>query len=198
MVVQIACHKHDESGIIMAMTAYQKIYDEAIGNYGLFFAAQARELGISGGALVNLARRGRLERLAHGVYRIDKYVPRPGGLDAYACAVACCGPDAYLWGPSAIEIRGLIPVDPSRMYVATPCRFRGKIPEGIVLERRAGRDEIGNFEGIRVQECCQAILASQHLVMMDRLLDAVTAATAQGLLDAAQAKATTRELYRND
>ena len=90
-------HKYAKNGIIVAMTAYQKIYDEAIGNYGLFLSSRAREIGISGSALVNLASRGRLERLAHGVYRIDKFVPHPDGLDAYACAVACCGEDAYLW-----------------------------------------------------------------------------------------------------
>ena len=180
------------------MTAYQKIYDEAIGNYGLFLSSRAREIGISGSALVNLASRGRLERLAHGVYRIDKFVPHPDGLDAYACAVACCGEDAYLWGPSAIEIRGLCPADPARMFVATPRRFRGRVPGGVVLKIRADDDNVGNYEGIRVQMVHDAILSSQHIIMLDRLIDAVNAAVERGLLDAAQARSTIRELYRND
>ena len=180
------------------MTAYQKIYDEAIGNYGLFLSSRAREIGFSGSALVNLANRGRLERLAYGVYRIDKFVPHPNGLDAYACAVACCGEGAYLWGPSAIEIRGLSPADPARIFVATPRRFRGRTPNGVELKIRTESDNVGNYEGIRVQEVHGAILASQHIIMLDRLLDAVKAAEEQGLLDAAQARSTIKELYKND
>ncbi len=180
------------------MTAYQIIYQEAIGNYGLFFASQARKYGISNSAIVNLVNRGRLERLAHGVYRIDNFVPHPDGLDSYACAVACCGEDAYLWGPSAVEIRELSPADPSRKYVATPHRFRGKVPEGIVLRIRVQNEEIGNYEGIRVQSVMQSILSSQHIIMLDRLLDAVGIAEERGLLDEAQAKTTIKELYKND
>ena len=37
------------------MTAYQAIYDEAIGNYGLITSAQAKALGISNETLVKLA-----------------------------------------------------------------------------------------------------------------------------------------------
>ncbi len=180
------------------MTAYNKIFEEAIGNYGLFTTSQAGELGISGSAIVNLAKRGRLERLAQGVYRIDKYVPRPDGLDAYACAVACCGLGAYLWGPSVLEIRGLCPTDPSRKYVATPNRFRGKVPDGIVVKERTPCDAIGNYEGIRVQGVRQAILASQHIVILDRLLTAVETAAEQGLIDITEAKSIIRELYKND
>ena len=180
------------------MTAYNKIFEESIGNYGLFTTAQAEELGISRSAIVNLAKRGRLERLTQGVYRIDKYVPRADGLDAYACAVACCGNDAYLWGPSVLEIRGLCPTDPSQKYVATPNRFRGKVPDGIVVKDRMRCDAIGNYEGIRVQGVRQAILASQHIVMFDRLLAAVETAEGRGLLDAADAKSTIKELYKND
>ena len=68
------------------MTAYQIIYDEAIGNYGLFSTERAKELGISNGTLAKLAHRGRLEHLGYGLYRIDKFVPNANGLDAYACA----------------------------------------------------------------------------------------------------------------
>ena len=180
------------------MTSYQIIYDDAIGNYGLFPTYRARELGISGGTLVKLAQRGRLERLAHGLYRIDKFVPRSDGLDAYACAVACCGKDAYLWGPSVLEIYELCPTDPSLKYVATPHRFRGKVSEGIVVKKLMKSEETEIYEGIRIQGARQAILSSQHIIMLDRLLEAVDAAEERGLLDSTQKTATIRELYKND
>ncbi|MBP5640843.1 MAG: type IV toxin-antitoxin system AbiEi family antitoxin domain-containing protein [Victivallales bacterium] len=187
-----------ENGIIAPVTAYETIYDEAIGNYGLITVSAAKELGINAATLAKLAHRGRLERIAHGLYRIDKYVPSQGGLDAYACAVASLGGDSYLWGPSAIAIRNLCPTDPSVIYVATPARYRGKPRGGVIVKDRTPCGDIDNIEGIRVQGVCSAILSSQHMIMFDRLLDAVNAAKAQGIINAEQAHETTKGLYVND
>ena len=180
------------------MTAYQTIYDEAIGNYGLITVANAKELGINSSTLAKLAHRGRLERIAHGLYRIDKYVPSRDGFDAYACAVLSLGSDAYLWGPSALAIRRLCPTDPSRIYVATPARFRGKNRECLIVKDRMPCNDIDNIEGIRVQGICDAILSSQHIIMFDRLLEAISNAENQSLISAQQAHDITRELYIND
>lgn len=180
------------------MTTYQRIYDEAIGNYGLITVEAAKGLGITSSTLVKLAQRGRLERIAHGLYRIDKYVPSRDGLDAYACAVAGCGENAYLWGPSVLAIRNLCPTDPARIYVATPMRYRGKGRSGIVVKDRTECRRMDNVEGIRVQGVGEAILASQHIIMFDRLIDAVNAATERNLMNADEAHETIKELYKND
>lgn len=182
----------------MAMTAYQRIYDEAIGNYGLITVQAAKELGITSATLVKLAQRGRLERIAHGLYRIDRYVPSKDGLDAYACAVASCGEGAYLWGPSVLAIRNLCPTDPSRIYVATSRRYRGKSRSGVVVKDRTQCGRIDNVEGICAQGVGEAILASLHIIMLDRLLDAVGVATERNLVNAEEARAITKELYKND
>ena len=42
------------------VTAYNRIFDEAIENYGLVTTSMARRLGIAPGTLVDLAYRGRL------------------------------------------------------------------------------------------------------------------------------------------
>lgn len=180
------------------MKAYDIIYDEAIGNFGLITTRQAKELGISCESMVKLAQRGRLERLAHGVYRIDRYVPNQEGLDPYACAVACVGADAYLWGPSVLAIHHLCPTTPSRIYVATPSRFRGKLNGGIVVKNRTARSTCANYEGIEVQEAGEAILSSQHIIMLDRLLDAARLASERGLFDAARRERIIKELYIHD
>lgn len=180
------------------MNAYDVIFDEAIGNYGLFRSSHAKSLGISEAAVLGLAKRGRLMRVAHGLYRIDKYVPQPEGLDAYAIAVARVGEGAYLWGPSVLQAYRLCPTDPAKIYVATPARFRGKLPEGIILKNGAKLSEVGFIEGIRAQPVAKAILSSQHIVMFDRLLEAVDAAKGQGLINEAEAHNTLKELYKND
>ena len=43
-----------------------------------------------------------------------------------------------------------------------------------------------------------AILSSQHVVELPRLLEAVDAAKAAGLLDEARARNTVKELYKHD
>ncbi len=180
------------------MTAYQTIYDEAIGNYGLFSSVQAKEFGISNGTLAKLAQRGRLEHLGYGLYRIDKRIPNPDGLDAYACAVARFGPDAYLWGPSVLAARRLCPTDPGRVFVAVPGRFRGRIPAGIVLMSNLPPSSLDAIEGIPAQSVDEAILSSQHIHELTVLLAAVESARNLGLMDGARAQNTIRERYRHD
>ena len=181
-----------------AMTSYDKLYDEAIGYYGLVTVQQAKALGITNTTLVKLAQRGKLERLGYGLYRIDKYVPSADGLDAYACAVARVGKSAYLWGPSVLAIHHLCPTTPSRLYVATTKRYRGKLPEGIVVRNNTPCTHVGNYEGIPVQSISDAILSSQHIIMLDRLLSATREAEERGLLDAIERERITKALYRND
>ena len=191
-------HKSIKYDILSCVNAYDVIFDEAIGNYGLFRTSQAKGLGISNATVLGLARRGRLVRMAHGLYRIDKYVPQPDGFDAYAVAVARVGEDACLWGPSVLQAYRLCPTDPAKIYVATPVRFRGKLPENIILKNNVKTAETGFVEGIRAQSVAQAILSSQHILMFDRLLEAVEAAKDQGLLNEAEARRTLKELYKND
>ena len=59
-------------------------------------------------------------------------------------------------------------------------------------------NDIDNIEGIRVQGICEAILSSQHIIMLDRLLEAISNAENQNLISAQQAHDITRELYIND
>ena len=180
------------------MSAYDIIFDEAVGNYGLFHTSKAKSLGISEATILGLAKRGRLVRMAHGLYRIDKYVPQPDGLDALAIAVARVGENAYLWGPSVLQAYKLCPTDPAKIYVAVPGRFRGRLPDSIVLKNNVRAADIGVVEGIRAQSVSKAITSSQHIIMFNRLLDAVEEAKRQGLINEAEAHNTLKELYKND
>ena len=129
---------------------------------------------------------------------IDKFVPNANGLDAYACAVARFGAGACLWGPSVLAARGLCPTDPARIFVAVPGRFRGRVPAGIVLKQNTPCPAPHNLEGIPVQPVDAAILSSQHVIEFTRLLEAVDAAKAAGLLDDTRARNTVKELYKHD
>ena len=73
------------------MTNYEKVFEEAIGNYGLITSAQAVGIGVSNKELVKLASRGRLTRIGQGTYKLVQYAPAPNGVDAYADSVAIVG-----------------------------------------------------------------------------------------------------------
>lgn len=53
------------------------------------------------------AKRGRVEKVGHGLYRLAKWVPGSNG--PYAWAVAAVGPDAVLCGESVIAMLELAP-----------------------------------------------------------------------------------------
>lgn len=60
------------------MTKYEKIYEIAAGNHGLITSAQAREAGVSNNELIQYARRRRIAKVGHGLYRLEQWVPESG------------------------------------------------------------------------------------------------------------------------
>ena len=97
-----------------------------------------------------------------------------------------------------LHLLHLCPTDPAKIYVATPSRFRGHLPQGIILKNGAKLRKVDFIGGIRAQSAGQAILSSQHIIMFDRLLEAVENARGKGLLSEAEAHSTLKELYKND
>ncbi|MFC7619092.1 type IV toxin-antitoxin system AbiEi family antitoxin domain-containing protein [Microlunatus sp. GCM10028923] len=91
---------------------------------GLLTRQQALDdLGLSAGAIDNLVARGRLERVAHGIYR---YPHLPGVADEpYQVALLRTGdPEAALSHESALELHEISDVNPSRYHVTVAQRHR--------------------------------------------------------------------------
>lgn len=174
------------------MTKYEKIYEIAAGNHGLITSAQAREAGVSNNELIQYARRRRIAKVGHGLYRLEQWVPESG--DAYAWAVMSVGPDALLYGESVIAMLGLAPTNPTRMFVATPRRTRRKLPDNIKVEWVKGIRSTAIYNGIPCQSAHNAILACKDKMLPDRLETAAQAAQEQGLVSKQQYRALKREL----
>ncbi|MEG0303584.1 MAG: type IV toxin-antitoxin system AbiEi family antitoxin domain-containing protein [Gordonibacter sp.] len=172
------------------MTYYDDIYEIAVDNYGLITSAEAKELGVSDQDMSMLAKRGRLEKRGHGVYKLTRYVPTP--YDAYAEAVVLVGPHAYLYGESVIAMLELAPTNPSRVFIATPSRIRKQLPEYIVLVKTDGA--ITHYENIPSQSAYDAIRACRETMMPERLEDATREATRQGYITNKQATELLEEL----
>ena len=165
------------------MTYYDRIFEEAIGNYGLITSAQAKAIGIPSVELVKLAQRGRLARLGYGVYKLTQYSPAPDGRDAYADSLALVDKDAYLYGQSVLALHHLCPTNPSRIYIASPRRIRKKLSKGIQIMDSTPCEELEWYEGLPSQSISLAIRTARGTVMDERLCEAIKTARQNDLID---------------
>lgn len=174
------------------MTKFNDIYELAADNYGLITSAQAREIGVANNELVQYAKRGKIERIGQGLYRLAHYVPTP--YDSYAEAVALIGPEAFLYGESVIAMHELAPTNPTYIHVATPKRVRRKLPAYVRVVQRSEEGGKTAYEGIPSQSIADAIRSCRGRMMDDRLRDATLVARAKGYLTRAEEQELLEEL----
>ena len=174
------------------MTSYRILQEMAADAFGLVTAREAAEAGIGPQTLHALARRGRLERRGHGVYRVLPHVP--GEMDRYAEALAWVGKGALVWGESVLALNGLGWVEPAVVWVWTDRRCRKRLPSWVRLAKGKGRPGQTFYEGVACQEAGEAILACRGRVMPERLVAAVREARRKGLLGAKEATALAKEV----
>jgi predicted transcriptional regulator of viral defense system len=114
------------------------LYDLAEGQAGYFTAAQARRAGVHQVRLVQLQKRGDLERATRGVYRLARFPS--SALGQYMEAALwpqVRRPDAQgvISHESALAIYGLSGVSPAKVHVTLPTAFRIRraVPKHLVL-----------------------------------------------------------------
>lgn len=165
---------------IFAMTYYDDIYERAVDDYYLISSAEASEMGIPAIELVKLAKRGKLDHIGHGLYRLARYIPT--AWDPYAIAVKRVGNNAFLSGESVIALLELAPTNPTRIFVATPKRVRKTLPDNLVLVKAPAESAITSYKGIPCQPVAEAIRSCIPLMMPSRLEEAVRNAYDQGFI----------------
>src|SRR5882724_10206078 len=133
-------------------------------NDGLVTASQARALGIKDSVLARLTQRGKLERVARGVYRIP-YFPADR-LSQYREAVlwarASQGPEQVaLSHETALGVYGISDVNPSRVHLTVPkdARLRRRKPKWIVIHRgNLPLRDLTTHEGLPVTSVAKTVL----------------------------------------
>lgn len=162
------------------MTKIDDIY-EAVDDFGLITSAEARELGMSNAELVQLANRGKLQRVGRGVYKMPVWPYQEAA--PYAIAVKSAGPDAYLYGESVVALLGLAPIDPGRMWIASPDRVRRNLGEGVrLMERQPPNARVEHYEGVPSQYAADAIERSAVTMGRARALQAAEEAVRRGYM----------------
>jgi hypothetical protein len=144
------------------MTKLDDIY-EAVDDFGLITSAEARELGVSNAELVQYADRGRLTRVARGVYQMPVWPYQEEGY--YAIVVRAAGDGAYLLGESVVALLDLAPTDPRRLWIGTPRRVRRNVGVGIKIVHRPSTDVICTYRGVPCQSLKEAIELGAKMTM---------------------------------
>ena len=104
----------------------------AAAQHGYFSTAQAVDAGISRRALVDRVRRGVIERVAHGVYRVAGTPADPLD-DFYAFSVEA--PSATFSHDTALEFFGVSDVLPRTVHVTVPPGSGLKARRGYTIHR---------------------------------------------------------------
>lgn len=172
------------------MAKIDKIY-EAVDDFGLITSAEAEELGMSNAEIVQQAAKGKLERVARGVYRMPVWPAQE--LDAYAIAVKAAGEGACLYGESVVAMLQLAPTNPSKMWIAIAKRNRRKIGRNIQFVKQTDFQP-DLVEGIACQPISKAIVSAAKTLGTKRAVDASKKALSEGFITKHEAEKIEKEL----
>ena len=165
------------------MTYREDLWEIAATQHAIVTTRDAEEATVPAVELRKLARRGALEHIAHGVYR-HRQVPVTRYTQP-AAAAAAAGPGAYLEWDAVLSLYDLALVNPAAIQVATPRRFRGKVPPYVrVGSPRPPRSahELTHHEGIPGLTVHAALMEAAQRIPHDRVRAAADTALARDLL----------------
>lgn len=129
---------------------YDKILELAADQHGYVTTAQARTLGVHRDTIRKMAARNALERVSWGVYRVPTFPPSPFAQYIEACLWPA-GVMGAISHESALAIRELSDVNPSRVHLTVPKQFRVRrdIPRHLVVHNADLADEeLASVEGV--------------------------------------------------
>jgi predicted transcriptional regulator of viral defense system len=133
---------------------YKRLAERAAENYGYLTGEDA------------LARRGQLDRVEHGIYRMP-LIP-PSRLDQYKLATLWPDRRGLISHESALDLYGVSDVNPAKLHVTVPRSYRThrRIPALYVLHRGdIAEADRSSVEGIPAVSIAKAIrqVHEQHL-----------------------------------
>ena len=173
-------------------------------NDGFVTATQARLIGIKDSVLARLTQRGKLQRVARGVYRIP-YFPSDR-LEQYREAVlwarADSGPKKIaLSHETALAVYGISDANPPRVHITVPkaTRLRRQRPKWVEIHRADLRSsDIETHEGLPVTSVEKTILQiAQETGRVGLARGALRDARKEGYITSDTARALTSVLNRN-
>lgn len=181
----------------MPTDRFNALAESAADQFGLVTLADTRAVGYLDTSVAEMARRGRLERVSRGVYRIPFM---PGGrLGPYMeAALWPVGVRGVLSHETALDLWEVSDVNPAKIHITVPSahRTQREVPAAYIVHREdLDPGEIGEIEGIPVVALERAIRdCAADGLGLDLIEQAVRHGRGRGLLTAQQATALTSEL----
>lgn len=127
---------------------------------GLLTATDAREAGVDPHRLVDMERRGTVERVARGLYRFPLLDAKPE-LGQLAQAAMWADRRGVLSHDTALDLHELCDVNPARIHITIPTSYRLQkpVPRLYALHKRdLEKGEMTLYEGISIVTPQRAIL----------------------------------------
>jgi predicted transcriptional regulator of viral defense system len=164
---------------------YQKLALIAAEQEGIIAAADAREAGIDPHRLVDMERRGTIERVARGIYRFPLLDSRPQ-LGQLTQATMWADRRGVLSHDTALDLYELCDVNPPQIHITIPTAYRLQkaVPKLYALHKRdLEEDERTLYEGIPIVTPSRAILDGIEAgLRTDLLRQAIDNASRRGQL----------------
>jgi len=101
---------------------YNTLAQIAVDQHGYVTARDAVASGVDPHRLVEMARRGTIERVAHGIYRMP--VISPTGLEQLMEATLWPHGQGVLSHETALDLHGLCDVNPAKIHITVPRSYR--------------------------------------------------------------------------
>lgn len=163
---------------------YNALAEIAVDQYGYVTVRDAERQGVDPHRLVEMARRGTIERVAHGLYRMP--VIAPTGLEQLMEATLWPREQGVLSHETALDLHELCDVNPAKIHVTVPQahRITRDVPGAYVIHHRdLVAEETTRHEGIAVVTPTRAILDGIEVHLRGDLLNqAFETARGRGLI----------------
>ncbi|MDQ3724289.1 MAG: type IV toxin-antitoxin system AbiEi family antitoxin domain-containing protein [Actinomycetota bacterium] len=166
---------------------------------GLVATADAREAGVDPHRLVDMERRGTIERVARGVYRFPLLDSRPA-LGQLAQATMWADRRGVLSHDTALDLYELCDVNPAQIHITIPTTYRlqKQVPRLYALHQRdLEKGERTLYEGIPIVTPQRAIVDGiESGLRTDLLRQAIETARGRGQLRGPELTRIRRQLQK--
>ena len=126
-----------------AVTALERLREIAMDQHGLVTTVQALDVDVPHASLSKMVSRGRLERVARGVYRVPQvgYTPQVPYMEAVLWTGA---PEACLSHETALDVYAISDINPVKYHVTVGKRRR--------IRRAGGERYVVHHEDLRPEQ----------------------------------------------
>ena len=187
----------------MPSALQQRLYALAEDQGGYFTTSQVRGAGIDHHAILQMRRRGVVERISRGVYRLVQFPPVPHGQELEATlwpAGGRYGVRGILSHESALRLWELSDASPPRLHITVPRRYRVRraVPRYLRIHYTdLARADVTSYEGVPITTPRRTVIDCAEAGLAPRLLrQAITDGRRAGRLTRREADALLSALRR--